>query len=63
MKSQENFYSNTQYCHPAGSFNEFESYLNKFLGKSKTTDKTCFLVGDLKLNLTNYQSNAKVETL
>ena len=44
----------------AGNFNEFEAYLNTFLVKSKTTDKTCFLVGDLNLNLIDYQSNAKV---
>ena len=30
------------------------------LAKSKTTDKTCFLVGDLNLNLIDCQSNAKV---
>ena len=34
--------------------------MNIYLAKSKTTDKTFFLVVDLKLNLTNYQSNAKV---
>ena len=34
--------------------------MNAFLAQSKTTDKTCFLVGDLNLNLTDYQSNAKV---
>ena len=33
----------------AGNFNKRESYLNTFLAKSKTTDKTCFLVGDLNL--------------
>ena len=30
------------------------------LAKSKTTDKTYFLVGDLNLNLIDYRSNAKV---
>ena len=34
--------------------------MNTFLAKSKTTDKTCFLDGDLKINLVDYQSNAKV---
>ena len=34
--------------------------MNTFLPNSKTTDKTCFLVGDLNLNLIDYQSNAKV---
>ena len=34
--------------------------MNTFLAKSKTTDKTCFLVGDLNFNLIDYQSNAKV---
>ena len=34
--------------------------MNTFLANSKTTDKTCFLVGDLNLNLIDYQSNAKV---
>ena len=34
--------------------------MNTFLAKSKTADKTCFLVGDLILNLIDYQSNAKV---
>ena len=33
--------------------------MNTFLAKSKTTDKTCFLVGDLNINLIDYQSNAK----
>ena len=42
---------NTQYCQPAGSFNEFEAYLSTLLAKSKTTDKTCFLVGDLMRTL------------
>ena len=51
---------NTQYRQPAGNLNEFEAYLNTFLAKSKATDKTCLLVGDLNLNLIDYQSNAKV---
>ena len=34
--------------------------MNTFLANSKTTAKTCFLVGDLNLNLIDYQSNAKV---
>ena len=34
--------------------------MNTSLAKSKTTDKTCFLVGDLNLNLIDCQSNAKV---
>ena len=34
--------------------------MNTFLTKSKTTDKTFFQVGDLNLNLIDYQSNAKV---
>ena len=33
--------------------------MNTFLAKYKTTDKTCFLLGDLNLNLIDYQSNAK----
>ena len=33
---------------------------NTFLSKSKTIDKTCFLVGDLNINLIDYQSDAKV---
>ena len=37
----------------------FDSYLSTFLAKSKTTDKTSFLVGDLNLNLVDYQSNTK----
>ena len=36
------------------------SHLNTFLTKSKTTDKTFFQVGDLNLNLIDYQYNAKV---
>ena len=38
---------NTQYRQPAGNFNELEAFLNIFPVKSKTTAKTCFLVGDL----------------
>ena len=34
--------------------------MNTFLANSKTTDKTFFLVGDLNLNLIEYQSNVKV---
>ena len=34
--------------------------MNTFISKSKTTDKTCFLVGDLNLNLIDYQSTVKV---
>ena len=59
-KKSKNILVNTQYRQPAGNFNEFEAYLNTFLAKSKTTGKTCFLVGDLNLNLIDYQSNAKV---
>ena len=59
-KKSKNILINTQYRQPAGNFNEFEAYLNTFLAKSKTTDKTCFLVGDLNLNLIDYQPNAKV---
>ena len=59
-KKSKNILINTQYCQPAGTFSEFEAYLNTFLAKSKTTDKTCFLVGDLNLNLIDYQSNVKV---
>ena len=56
----KNILIKTQYRRPAGNFNEFEAYLNTFLANCKTTDKTCFLVGDLNLNLIDYQSNAKV---
>ena len=59
-EKSKNILVNTQYCQPAGNFNKIEAYLNTFLAKSKTTDKTCFLVGDLNLNLIDYQSNAKV---
>ena len=59
-KKSKNILINTQYRQLAGNFNEFEAYLNTFLAKSKTTDKTCFLVGDLNLNLIDYQSNAKL---
>ena len=59
-KKSKNIVINTQYRRPAGNFNQFEAYLNTFLAKSKTTDKTCFLVRDLNLNLIDYQSNAKV---
>ena len=59
-KKSKNILIKTQYHHPAGDFNECEAYLNTFLAKSKTSDKTCFLVGDLNLNLIDYQSNAKV---
>ena len=59
-KKSKNILINTQYRQPAGNFNEFEAYLNTFLAKSKTTDKTCFLVRDLNLNLIDYQSNVKV---
>ena len=59
-KKSKNILINTQYRQPAGNFNEFEAYLNTFPANTKTTDKTCFLVGDLNLNLIDYQSNAKV---
>ena len=59
-KKSNNIVINTQYRQTSGNFNKFEAYLNTFLAKSKTTDKTCFLVGDLNLNLIDYQSNAKV---
>ena len=60
FKMSKNILIDTQYRQAAGNFNEFEAYLNTFLAKFKTTDKTCFLVGDLNLNLIDYQSNAKV---
>ena len=59
-RSLKNILINTQYRQPAETFNKFESYLNIFLAKSKTTDKKCFLAGDLNLNLLVYQSNSKV---
>ena len=59
-KMSKNILINTQYCHTAGNFNEFEAYLNTFLDKSKTTGKACFLVGDSNFNLIDYQSNAKL---
>ena len=59
-KKSKTIVINTQYRQPTGNFNEYEAYLNTFLAKSKTTDKTCFLAGDLNLNLIDYQSNAKV---
>ena len=59
-KKTKNILINTQYRQPAGNVSEFEAYLNTFLAKSKTTDKTCFLVGNLNLNLIDYRSNAKV---
>ena len=62
-KKSKNILINTQYRQPAGNFNEFKAYLNTFLAKFKTTDKTCFLVGDLNLNLIDYRSNAKVRDL
>ena len=45
-KKSKNILINTRYRQPAGNFNEFGAYLNKFFAKSKTADKTCFLVGD-----------------
>ena len=63
IKSQKNIFINTQYRQPAADFIEFEAYLNTFLAKFKTTDKTSFLAGDLNLNLIKYQSNAKVRNL
>ena len=56
----KNILINTQYRQPIGNFSEFEAHSNTFLAKSKTTDKTCFLVGNLNLNLIDYRSNAKV---
>ena len=47
-KKSKNILINTQYPQPAENFNEFEAYLNTFLGRSKTTDKTCFLVGVMR---------------
>ena len=58
-KKSKNILINTQYRQPAGNLNEFEAYLNTFLPKSKTTEKACFLVGDVNLNIIDYQSNAK----
>ena len=34
--------------------------MNTCLAKSKITDKTCFIVGDSNINLSDYQSNARV---
>ena len=62
-KKSKTIFINTQYRQPARNFKEFEEYLKIFLAKSKTTDKTCFLVGDLNLNLIDYQSNAKVNLI
>ena len=59
-KKSRKIFSNTQYRQPTGNCNKFESYSDIFLAKSKTTDKTCFIVGDLNLNLIDYQSNSKV---
>ena len=59
-KKWKNILINTEYRQSAENLNEIETYLNTFFAKSKTTDKTCFLVGDLNLNLIDYQSNAKV---
>ena len=59
-KKSKNILINTQYRQPVGNFNEFETHLNTFLAKSKISDKTCFLVGDLNFNLIDYQSNVKV---
>ena len=61
-KKTENILINTQCRQQAGNFNDLEPYLNKFLGKSKTTDKIFSLVGDLNLNLIDYQSNEKVRS-
>ena len=36
---------------------------NIVLGNSKTTEKTCFLVGALNLNLIDYKSNVKIRDL
>ena len=59
-KKSKAIFINIQYRQPARNFKEFEAYLKIFLAKSKTTDKTCFLVGDLNLSLIDYQSNTKV---
>ena len=58
-KSSKNILINSQHCQSAGNFNVFEACLNTFSAKSKTTDKTCFLVGYLNLNIIDYESNAK----
>ena len=46
-KTSKNILIKVQYRQPAENFNEFESYLNTFLAKSRTTDETCFLVGEV----------------
>ena len=46
-KTSKNILINVQYRQPAENFNEFESYLNTFLAKSRTTDKTYFLAGEV----------------
>lgn len=48
-KSSKNILINSQHCQSAGNFNVFEACLNTFPAKSKTADKTYFLVGDLSL--------------
>ena len=60
-KKSKSIFIETQYRQPAGNVNEFEAYLNKFLAKFKTADKTCFLVRVLDLNLIDYQFNATVK--
>ena len=59
-KKSKNILFNTQYRQPEQNFNEFEAYLNTFHAKAKTTDKACFLIRDLNLNLIDSQSNANV---
>ena len=57
FKKSKNILIYTQYRQIAGNFNEFKAYLNTFLAKFKTTDKTCFLVGDLSLIPTTTMSS------
>ena len=59
-KNSKNFVINAQYRKPAGDFKQYKTYLDNFFNKMKNPDKAIYVVGDINLNLIDYETNIKV---
>ena len=50
-----------QYRQPNGDFKQYKTYLENFFNAMKNYNKTIHIVGDINLNLIDYETSAKVK--
>ena len=60
-RTTKNIIINAIYRLPVGKIKPFKNTLKDILSKNSKSNKTMYLVGDLNLNVIDYESNTKVK--